>query len=170
LGRGVRVQLVEAWTNLVLVRGLSPYLTPSQQAVVQYRSAPWYIERGVDMTVQFTVPTDAGFAVRLNNASCWTNQSLLVRVVATIEAFAGGAGLNEVRLPNNLGMRELHHARRLRNKIAHGDTLNDKRLLDEAEDLFGPKAVANGTCNLDIDLVLEPLWARLLLYPLCQRG
>jgi hypothetical protein len=164
LESGACVQLVDVWTNLVLVRGLSPYLTPAGQAVMQYSSPPWYVERGVDVTVQCTVPTDPGFAEKLNRASAWTNQSLLVRVVATFEAFAGGERIGDFRLPNTPGMREFHHARRLRNKIAHGDALTDQRLVGEAQQLFGPQAVVDGSCNLDISLVLEPLWARLLLY------
>ncbi|NIO04546.1 MAG: hypothetical protein GTN74_08005 [Proteobacteria bacterium] len=164
LEAGVGAQLADVWTNLVLVRGLSPYLTSSGQAVMQYSSAPWYVERGVDMTVQCTLPTDPGFADKLNRASSWTNQSFLVRIVTTFEAFAGGKRMSSVRLPNNPGMREFHHARRLRNKIAHGDALTDQRLKDEAIQLFGPQAVVDGSCNLDISIVLEPLWARLLLY------
>jgi hypothetical protein len=56
----------------------------------------------------------------------------------------------------------------LRNKIAHGDALTDQRLVSEAQQLFGPHAVVDGSCNLDISLVLEPLWARLLLYARSQ--
>jgi hypothetical protein len=155
---------VDVWTSLVLVRGLSPYLTPAGQVVMQYSSPPWYVERGVDVTVQCSVPTDPGFAEKLNRASAWTNQSFLVRVVVTFEAFAGSERIGDFRLPNRPGMREFHHARRLRNKIAHGDDLIDQRLIGEAQQLFGPQAVVGGSCNLDISLVLEPLWARLLLY------
>lgn len=161
---GACVQLVHVWTNLVLVRGLSPYLTPAGQAVMQYSSPHWYVERGVDVTVQFTVPTDPGFTEKLNQASAWTNQSFLVQVVAIFETFAGGECIGGVRLPNKPGMREFHHTRRLRNKIAHGDRLTDPRIVSEAQQLFGPQAVVGGSCNLDISLVLEPLWARLLLY------
>jgi hypothetical protein len=84
--------------------------------------------------------------------------------MATFEAFAGGEHIGDFRLLNTPGMREFHHARRLRNKIAHGDALKDPRLVSEAQQLFGPQAVVDGSCNLDISLVLEPLWARLLLY------
>lgn len=161
---GATAELVRVWDNLVLLRGLCPYLTSSGPAVAHYSSAPWYVERGVHMTVQCTVPTDSGFADRLNSASSWANQSLLIRILATIEAFAGGKRTSEVRLPNKPGTREFHHARRLRNKIAHGDALTDQRLLGEASTLFGPDAVVTGSYNLDIALVLEPLWARLLLY------
>lgn len=164
LERGVSAQLVEVWTSFVLLRGLSPYLTLPSQAVARYRSPPWYRERGVDITVRATVAPDAGFADRLNRASYWTNQSLVVRAVATVEAFSSGFRLSEVKLPHNRGMEEFHHARRLRNKLAHGDNLTDPRLLGEAERLLGPCAIASGACKLDIDLVLEPLWARLLLY------
>jgi len=116
------------------------------------------------MTVQCTVPTDPGFAEKLNRAGAWTNQSLLVRLMATFQAFAGRDMFKCFQLPNTPGMREFHHARRLRNKIAHGDALTDQRLTDEARQLFTPQAVDNGTCSLDISVVLEPLWARLLLY------
>lgn len=84
--------------------------------------------------------------------------------MATFEAFAGGEKINHFQLPYRHGMRELHHARRLRNAIAHGDDLTDQSLADEAIELFGPRTVEDGRCSLDISLVLEPLWARLLLY------
>lgn len=164
LESGACVQLVDVWTNLILVRGLSPYLTPVGKAVIQYSSPPWYVERGVDVAVQCTVPTDPGFAEKLNRASDWTNQSLLVQVVVTFEVLAGGEAISDFRHPNSPGMREFHHARLLRNKIAHGDALTAERLVGEAQQLFGPQAVVNGRCNLDISLVLEPLWVRLLLY------
>jgi len=163
LEKGVGAQLVEVWTNLVLLRGLSPYLTPSGQSIVQYSSAPWYKARDVDATVHFTVSLNTAFSEKLNRASTWTNQSLLVRIQATFEAFAQGK-LSSFKLPNNPGMREFHHARRLRNAIAHGDTLTATNLVNEAIHLFGPEAVDNGSCKLAIDKVLEPLWARLLLY------
>jgi hypothetical protein len=88
----------------------------------------------------------------------------LVQVMAIFEAFAGGKRIDKFWLPNNPGMREFHHARLLRNKIAHGDDLTDQRLVGEAKQLFGPQAVVDGRCTLDIGLVLEPLWVRLLLY------
>jgi hypothetical protein len=84
--------------------------------------------------------------------------------MATFEAFAGGESIGNYQLPNRHGMREFHHARRLRNKIAHGDDLTAQRLRDEAKPLFGSGAVVDDKCSLDISLVLEPLWARLLLY------
>jgi len=164
LESGACAQLVDIWTDLVLVRGLSPYLMPAGQAFMQYSSPPWYVERGVDVTVQCSVPSDPGFADKLNRAGAWTNQSLLVRIMATFETFAGVESIRDFQLPNRPGMREFHHARRLRNKIAHGDALTDQRLVDEAQRLFGPRTVVGGRCNLDISLVLEPLWARLLLY------
>lgn len=81
------------------------------------------------------------------------------------EAFLdSGKYLKDFQLPNTPGMREFHHARRLRNAVAHGDALTDGMLVDEACHLFGPSAVVADACNLDISLVLEPLWARLLVY------
>ncbi|HUU92965.1 MAG TPA: hypothetical protein VM238_17370 [Phycisphaerae bacterium] len=114
--------------------------------------------------MKLNVPSGQGFADKLNRAGGWTNQSLLVRVMATFEAVAGDRDIRDFRLPNKPGMREFHHARRLRNKIAHGKPLTDQRLVHEAQELLGAKTVENGTCTLDIALVLEPLWARLLLY------
>lgn len=158
-------RLVTVWADLVLLRGLSPYLVPPTHSVVQYSSADWYVERGVQATVQYLVPADPGFAERLNRASSWANQSLLVRLVSTFEAFLDcGRNLSQYRFPRGPGMREFHHARRLRNAVAHGDPLIGGRLTDEALDLFGSDAVVAGACNLDISIVLEPLWARLLIY------
>jgi hypothetical protein len=90
--------------------------------------------------------------------------------MVTFEAFAGGEPIGNWRLPATPGMREFHHARRLRNKIAHGDALTDHRLAGEAEQLFGPEAVVDGCCTLDISLVIEPLWVRLLLYARSLEG
>lgn len=161
-------RLIDVWTDLVLLRGLSPYLVPSPHSVARYSSPAWYAERGIQATVHCGLPADPGFAERLNRASSWANQSLIVRMMTTFEAFFDrGEHLRHFRLPNASGMREFHHARRLRNSVAHGDTLTDSRLLDEARYLFGSEAVVAGACNLDIKVVLEPLWARLLIYARC---
>ncbi len=165
LESGASAKLVDVWTNLLLVRGLTPYLTSDSHVVVQYSSADWYKARGINFTVQCTVPIDSEFSKKLNKASAWTNESFLVRIMVTFEAFlSGGKKNSKFRLPNAPGMREYHHARHLRNNIAHGGAITNQRLVNEAKQLFGPKAVVKGSCNLDISLVLEPLWARLLLY------
>ena len=78
-------QLINVWADLVLLRGLSPYLVPPSHNLVQYSSPTWYVERGIEATVQYLVPADPGFAERLNRASLWANQSLLVRLVSTFE-------------------------------------------------------------------------------------
>jgi len=80
-------QLINVWADLVLLRGLSPYLVPPSHNLVQYSSPAWYVERGIEATVSTLVPADPGFSERLNRASSWANQSLLVRLVATFEAF-----------------------------------------------------------------------------------
>ena len=36
--------------------------------------------------------------------------------------------------------------------------------MNEAKALFGSEAVSDESCNFAIDTVLEPLWARLLVY------
>lgn len=164
LQAGATAQLADVWSNLVLLRGLSPHLSSAGQSVMKYSSAPWYVQRGIDMTIQCAVPTDSAFTDRLNRASSWTDQSFIVRAIATFEVFGEVEQWSSVRFPSKPGMREFHHARRMRNKIAHGDPLDSARLTGEASQLFGPQAVVNGSCNLDIALVLEPLWARLLLY------
>lgn len=159
---GARTQLIEIWDNLVLLRGLTPHLKPGGSGVVEYSTPPWYVKRGVRCTVRFAKPWRE--PEKLNRASGWTNQSFIVRAVATFEAFASPGKPNQSRLPNARGMREFHHARRLRNAIAHGDSLNDARLVNEARHLFTKAAVDDNACKLDIDKVLEPLWARLLVY------
>lgn len=163
LQAGATSELARIWSNLVVLRGLSPYLT-DVRAVAEYSSAPWYVQRGVDTTVRIAVPSDPDFGRKLNRASAWTNQSFVIRLTSVFESFGGFEQWSAVRLPASTGMRELHHARKMRNKIAHGDPLDATLLTDEAVALFGPDAVAAGACNLDISLVLEPLWARLMIY------
>jgi hypothetical protein len=101
---------------------------------------------------------------KINRAADWTNQAFVIRLIATFEAFADGKKLNTIRLPNNPGMREFHHARRLRNAAAHGDALTDSRDINEETLLFRPGEAPASQCHLAINVVLEPLWARLLLY------
>lgn len=162
--RGTCDELLKVWTNLVLLRGLSPYMASPGQSFIGYRSAPWYRVRDVDIRVEFTVPTDPGFPDRLKQAGNWANQSLLVRIMATLEARTRLRRFSDLRLPNEPGMREFHHARNLRNKIAHGSPLTGPKLVAEAKALLGLEAVHNGECSLDISTVLEPIWARLYMY------
>jgi hypothetical protein len=163
LEEGASRQLVEIWTNFILLRGLSPYFSSGAEALVQFSSPGWYMQRAVSFSVRCAVPVDSTFFQDLNRASTWTNQSLLVRILATLEAFAG-ENIRDFRLPSKPGMRELHYARRLRNKIAHGKPLTSESLLEEARQLFGAGGISDGSCNLAIDVVLEPLWARLRIY------
>lgn len=163
LEAGATAELASIWLNLLVLRGLSPHLA-DLRAVAEYSSAPWYVQRGIDTTVRIAVPADPDFGDKLNRASAWANQSFVVRLTSVFESFGRLENWSAVRLPCRAGMRELHHARKMRNKIAHGDPLDARGLIDEARVLFGPDAVVADTCNLDISLVLEPLWARLLIY------
>lgn len=178
LDAGASAQLIEIWKALLLVRSLAPHLeqsehsndahpqTSSSSEVVSYHSAEWYQQRGRCFRVRVgRQQIDSGFTDDLNRASDWTNRSFVVRAVVTFEAFAvEGKGPKGFRLPNRPGMREYHHARRLRNDIAHGNPLTGPRLVAEAKRLFGCNALDGNACRLDIDKVLEPLWARLLVY------
>jgi hypothetical protein len=85
-------------------------------------------------------------------------------MVATFEAFSGRDSLKDFRLPKSAGMREFNHARCLRNAIAHGAPLTRQRLVMEETALFRPGKTVASNCSLGIDSVLEPLWARLLIY------
>ncbi len=101
---------------------------------------------------------------KINQAADWTNQAFVIRLVATFESFGNAVDLKEVRLPNNCGMREFHHARRLRNAAAHGSPLTEARDISEETDLFRPGNAPGSQCYLAVNDVLEPMWARLLLY------
>jgi hypothetical protein len=165
LQQGASAQLVDSWTNLVLVRGLTPVRTSPGPGPAQFTSPGWYRQRGVKCSVQFAEPpTDPRFGEKFNQACDWTNQTFVVRTLFTFEAFASGKKPKESRLPNTLGMREFHHARRLRNAIAHGNPLSDPTLVTEETQLFRPGTTPASTCSMAIDAVLEPLWARLLIY------
>ena len=159
---GASAQLVSIWTNLILVRGLTPVHPASSAALSQYDSPRWYRQRGVLCSVQFSNQSgDHSSSDQLNRAADWVNQSFVIRLVATFEAFAGGRQINQFQFPKARGMRELHFARRLRNRAAHGNTLSDHRDASEEAILFRSGAAPASSCSLDISLVLEPLWARL---------
>lgn len=162
---GACAQLIDSWTNLVLVRGLTPILTSPGPAPAQLISPGWYRQRGVKCSVQFAEPPrDPKFGEKFNQASDWTNKSFVVRLVVTFEAFATSKKPKESRLPKALGMREFHHARNLRNAIAHGNPLTKSVLVSEEAHLFRQGTAGASSCRLAIDDVLEPLWARLLIY------
>lgn len=164
LDAGASDRLVDSWTNLVLVRGLTPRLT-SAVGSGGIRSPGWYRLRGVNCSVRFDEPpADGSFADKLHRASDWINQTFILRLVVTFEDFAHGKPPKKSRLPNFAGMREFHHARSLRNKIAHGNPLTDQALVKEETALFRPGEAPAASCSLAIDTVLEPLWARLLVY------
>ena len=157
-------QLIDSWTSLVLVRGLTPHMGAASGASAIH-APPWYRLRGVRCSVRFEEPApDRTLAEKLVRASDWANQSFIVRTFLTFEEFAIGSEPKNARLPNLPGMREFHHARRFRNAIAHGDTFTDSTLVQEATALFGQAAAGAQGCSVAIDSVLEPLWARLLLY------
>ncbi len=162
---GACAQLVDSWTNLVLFRALTPVRTSPGPGPAQFTSPGWYRQRGVKCSVQFAEPpTDPKFGEKFNQACDWTNQSFIVRIVVTFEAFASRKKPKESRLPKALGMREFHHARNLRNAIAHGKPLTKPALVKEETQLFRPGTTGASSCRLAIDAVLEPLWARLLIY------
>ena len=163
LASGVTRELIGIWRDFVRLRGLSPYLDAGTEALVTFSSPGWYQQRGVLFSVQARVPIATNLAEDFNRASAWTNKSLLVRLIATFEAFAG-KGLEKFRLPNKPGMRELHLVRRLRNNFAHGDRRGEEYLRIEYRELLGQEAFSGADWNLAIDSVLEPLWARMLLY------
>jgi hypothetical protein len=163
LTAGVVSELTNIWSDFIRVRGLSPYLEAGGEAELTFSSPDWYQQRGISFTVQCRVPVASNFGENLNRASAWTNKSLLVRLIATFEEFAGD-GLNGFHLPNNPGMRELHFVRRLRNNFAHGDRRGEDYLRTDYCELLGQEAFSGTDWNLAIDSVLEPLWARLLLY------
>jgi len=170
LKSGASSKLVDLWKNLLLVRGLTPYLQSNNNSsiVVQYSSADWYKIRGVNFTVQCPLPIDPEFVKKINKASAWTNESFVVRIITTFEAFLlGDNDFKRFKLPNVPGMREFHHAKYLRNKIVHsktGEKITNTKLIKEVKQIFGPMAVVDGSYNFDISIVIEPLWARLLLY------
>jgi hypothetical protein len=121
---GACAQLVDSWTNHVLVRGLTPVLASPGPAPAQITSPGWYRQRGVNCSVQFAEPpSDPKFVEKYNQACDWSNKSFVVRIVVTFEAFANGKKPKECLLPPAPGMREFHHARNLRNAIAHGKGL-----------------------------------------------
>ena len=172
LESGVTNELVKIWIEFVRLRGLTPYLVlpaatsnsdADPEARITFSSAEWYRPRGVSFDVQCHVALVSSFAEDFNRASAWTNKSLLARLIATFEAFAG-KGLDKFRLPNKPGMRELHLVRRLRNNFAHGDRRGEDYLRIEYRELLGQEAFSGADWNLAIDSVLEPLWARMLLY------
>lgn len=165
LQQGVSAQLVNIWTNLILVRGLTPVQPASREAVSHYVSPGWYRQRGVECSVRFFGRSgDHNSAEQLNRAADWANQSFVVRLVVTFESFAMGPKHDKARLPKNPGMREFHHARQLRNAIGHGNPLTDQKDVMEEEALFRSGTHGRTNCNLAINEVLEPLWARLLLF------
>ena len=81
LNSGACAQLIDSWTNLVLLRGITPYLTGAYHSESgEIRSPEWYVQRGVNCSVQFKeLAEDPNFSEKLNSASAWTNQSFVVR-------------------------------------------------------------------------------------------
>jgi hypothetical protein len=162
---GIGAQLVAIWRHLLLVRGLTPRRRQLGGTVSGSRSPGWYRDRGIDFHTQLNRGSGPPVSVdQVHLAADWTNQSFVIRVTATFEAFAGNREWDFFRLPHTPGMREFHHARRLRNAIAHGDVLDASRLVDEENSLFRRGQTAVTCCSLDFEKVLEPLWARLLMY------
>jgi hypothetical protein len=145
-----------------MVRGVTPLLTSAGPGAVSISSPPWYVERRVKWSARLAEPTDPNFAEKFRRASDWTNQSFIIRVVVTFESF--GSGLKGWRFPKAPGMREFHYTRRLRNAIAHGNGPTDLKLVNEETKLFRARKPAASTWSVGIDEVLEPLWARLLIY------
>jgi hypothetical protein len=160
LQHGVSDELIRIWTNLVLLRSLTPVQTGSTP---QLGPRGWFQWRGMTWQLRVDSPP-ADLNDKINSAADWTNRAFVIRLAATFEAFADGKKPNKARLPNKPGMREFHHVRRLRNAAAHGEDLTDPRDIREEIDLFRGGGPPGGRCNLAINEVLEPMWARLLLY------
>jgi hypothetical protein len=160
LQSGVSQQLIRIWTNMVLLRSLTPV---QQGSITHLGPRGWFHWRGLSWNIRVNNPP-ADLNDKINSAADWTNQAFIIRLAATFEAFADGKKPNKARLPNNHGMREYHHIRRLRNAAAHGDELDDPRDVSEETQLFRGGGSPAGRCNLAINEVLEPMWARGLLY------
>jgi hypothetical protein len=160
--QGVTAQIVSIWTNLILLRGLMPVTANSSG----YETPPWYSQRGVRCSVRFSGSAGDGITPeQFEQAREWTNRAFVLRMVATLEAFLPGRKrIHKFLLPNLPGMREWHHARQLRNAIAHGDLLDDPKDVREEAVLFRRGTHGATECKLAINDVLEPLWARLLMF------
>lgn len=160
LQAGVCDELIQIWTNLVLLRSLTPVQTGSTP---HFGPRGWFHWRGMTWHLRVDNPPN-DLNNKINRAADWTNQAFIIRLAATFEAFADGKKPNKACLANNPGMREFLHVRRLRNAIAHGDQLIDPRDINEETQLFRRGCPAASQCQLAINEVLEPMWARLLLY------
>lgn len=160
-------------------RSFIPHLSTQLAGAKKFPTAPYYRNKALQITFEFSSPLTTDFIDHFNDLGHWINQNFILRLFALLES---NCVISEsIKIRQDLeGHEEMDLLRRLRQKFAHGSGRYDphdkdkQQLYDRIMKHFKLKPTEQpedaGKYPIPIDRVLIPLAEGCKRYAVAAKG